>query len=61
MTSTDDINSHLKNIQEYIGCYPCDKIPHVLNREKPAFLVINTDCSDKEGDHWVGLALYNEE
>lgn len=54
------LNSSLtKNI--FIGTYPCDKIPELLNQKKPFCIIINIDEHDKKGSHWVAVYFPQQE
>ena len=37
----------------FIGCFPRDNLPVI--KTFPACLVVNTDPSYKEGEHWLGM------
>ena len=58
MLDSLEIDNNLCIVGEYGGCYPCDKIPYVTNKQKPVFFVVNTDLANNKGEHWLGLALY---
>ena len=47
------INKLLENVPSFIGTYPRDKLPPI--RTLPASLIVNTDPSDKPGEHWVAI------
>ena len=51
---TGEINKALKGVRNYKGCYPSNKLPKV---EPPCYFVVNTDPSDKAGEHWVVVAI----
>lgn len=36
-----------------VGVFPCNKLPSKI--KKPAFIVANTDPSNKPGEHWVAF------
>ena len=50
---TNEINAALHNTKDFLGTYALDRIPKV--KRFPAGLVINTDSSDKPGEHWVAV------
>lgn len=41
----------------YIGCYPCDRLPKLLDHQQktPFSLVANNDPASKKGTHWVAM------
>ena len=53
---TNDINRLLVNEKKFIGVFALDKLPK-KRIDRPASLIINTDISNKKGDHWVSLVL----
>ena len=66
--NTGEINSCLKNVQDYVGTFPCNLIPAPSSRTKTSIHVINTarlESSDSkhtakhviQGDHWVVLIV----
>ena len=40
----------------FIGVYASDKLP-VRVQNVPCALIANTDSSDKEGSHWIGIYI----
>lgn len=53
--NTGQINQALANIQEYKGTYPADRIP--VMRKFPCSVIINTDRSNRPGEHWVAVHI----
>lgn len=55
--NTVDINNCLFKVspKQYLGCYPCDKIPKTF-ANPPFGMVLNTQNSNGPGEHW--LAIY---
>lgn len=53
----ESILSHLLGDCFY-GVWPCDQL-HLLShiKQRPVFLVVNTDPADKPGEHWLALTL----
>ena len=45
---------HIKKI--FYGVFPRDKLPKKIYK-KPGIFIINTDSSDKIGEHWVAIYL----
>lgn len=41
----------------FLGVYPCDLLPDITRT--PAAVIINTDPSNKPGEHWVAV-YFNE-
>ena len=53
---TEEINEKLKKYRDcFVGTYPCDLLPKVVQR--PAAIIANTDPAHKPGEHWVALWL----
>jgi hypothetical protein len=50
------IRKLLINVKTFIGVYPRDLIPQNV-KTRPASLIINTDASDKPGEHWIAIYL----
>src|SRR6266700_3613809 len=57
MTTSTELKNKLKGIPEFMGVFPRDILPDVTNF--PASLIINTDTSDKSGEHWVAVYISN--
>ena len=55
MWSTE-IEFILKTSKNFLGCFPLDELPHFPQR-LPASLIVNTDTSIGNGDHWLALVL----
>ena len=51
-----DIEDDLKSCSNFLGCFPLDQLPSFPKR-LPASMIINTDTSNENGDHWLGLIL----
>ena len=49
---TNEINKLLMNDKKFIGVFALDRLPK-RQISTPASLIINTDVSRKNGDHWV--------
>ena len=56
--NTNQINKSLKNYKHFKGTYPKDLLPKFKN--KPFAIIVNTDSSDKAGEHWVAIFSDNE-
>ena len=41
----------------FLGVRPCDQLPKTVVCKLPAMLVVNTDPSDKPGQHWLGIYI----
>lgn len=39
----------------FVGTFPCDQIPNITRR--PATIIVNTDTSEKPGEHWIAIHL----
>ena len=55
MWSTE-IENILVTSKNFLGCFPLDELPYFPQR-LPASLIINTDTSKGNGDHWLALVL----
>ena len=55
MWSTE-IENILKTSKNFLGCFPLDELPNFPQR-LPASLIVNTDTSIGNGDHWLALVL----
>ena len=56
--TTSIINAKLRKLDCFVGTYPRDMLPKTLHQSTAA-LVINTDTSDKPGQHWVAIYISN--
>ena len=52
---TQTINQLLKNTKYFIGTFACDLLPSRF--KKPALFVVNTDPSNRPGEHWIALFI----
>ena len=57
MTTSTEIETILYKDKQFKGCFPHDKLPKVKCSDLPLSLIINTDDSNKGGDHWVGIVM----
>ncbi|KAL3117649.1 hypothetical protein niasHT_004314 [Heterodera trifolii] len=48
-----------KTREHYLGCFPCDKLPNIINKY-PSALVANNDPSNKEGTHWIAMFIVDD-
>ena len=55
MTTNTELNEKLSFLSEYMGAFPCDRLPRVT--KYPAALILNTDPSTKPGEHWVAVYI----
>ena len=53
--SSWDIERYFEGDKQFKGCFSQDKLPK--NFSFPMKIIINTDKSDSEGDHWVALRM----
>ena len=56
MTSSIYIESYLVEDDQFLGCFPKDKLPPFPS-QFPKSLIVNTDEASKPGEHWVALVL----
>jgi len=54
MSSNIEIEEKLKDIKQFLGCFPIDKIPNLKKNES---IIINSDKHNEEGTHWMGLKI----
>ena len=52
---TRKINHSLKTTKFFRGTFACDQLPPKFS--KPALFIVNTDPSNKPGEHWIGLFI----
>ena len=50
-----EINKVLRNVRLYGGCFSCDMIPKP--KRFPIAYVVNTDNSQKPGQHWIVILI----
>lgn len=56
---SSEIIEHMKDEEEFIGCFPYDKLPPI--KEKKNFsLIINTGDSRSHGEHWLAVKVINQ-
>lgn len=55
--NTNEINQLLSNYECFIGTFARDLLPKSIIKKRPIALIVNTDKSDKPGQHWLGLFL----
>src|ERR1700754_3155979 len=53
--NTFEINKELGSVSIFCGTFPRDLIPVIETR--PAAVIVNTDASNEEGEHWIALLL----
>ena len=56
--NTKTINKLLKNEKCYIGTYSRDMLPNQIKENQ--FLIVNTDTSDRQGEHWVAIIILSD-
>ena len=56
MTSSIYIESYLAEDDQFLGCFPKNKLPPFPS-QFPKSLIVNTDEASKPGEHWVALVL----
>lgn len=55
-----DINCLLSHIPNFLGVFPSDCLPTVIDKSKTFGLVVNTDSSEQCGTHWLAIVVQNE-
>ena len=53
---TFQIDNYSTKIESYLGTFPLDRLPDLPNKF-PKSIIINTDQSNKPGDHWIAIVL----
>ena len=53
---TFQIDNYLRKNESYLGTFPLDRLPDLPNKF-PKSIIINTDQSNKPGDHWIAIVL----
>ena len=56
MLVTYQIDNFLRKNDNYLGTFPLDRLPD-LPKKFPKSIIINTDQSNKPGDHWIAIVL----
>ena len=56
MTSSLEINTHLRDDPHFIGCFPSNKLPEV-DRHLPRSMIINTHPAKGKGEHWIAIVM----
>ena len=59
MWSTEIIE-HMKDEEEFIGCFPYDKLPPIMKKTKNFSLIINTGNSQSLGEHWLAVKVIDQ-
>ena len=59
MLMTFQIDNYLRKNDNYLGTFPLDRLPDLPNKF-PKSIIINTDQSNKPGDHWIAIVLMTE-
>ena len=57
---SSEINEHMKDEEEFIGCFPYDKLPQIKDKKKNFSLIINTGDSQSLGEHWLAVKVNNQ-
>ena len=56
--NTVQINSRMKNVPNFIGVFPINRLPHV--RQTTFSFIFNTDPSHEPGTHWIAVYVTPE-
>ena len=54
----NELNKRLKDVKRYIGSFAVDELSQIKFHDYPCFLIINMDCRNWKGSHWIALAIY---
>jgi len=57
-TSNSEINSILKCVPNFIGCFAEDQLSQIIFNSFPCFLIVNIDTSSMKGSHWIALGIF---
>ena len=57
-TSSATINTLLKCIPNFIGCYAENQVSKIAFKSFPCYLIVNIDSSQLPGSHWLALGVY---
>ena len=57
---SSEVNEHMKDEEEFIGCFPYDKLPKIKDKKKNFSLIINTGDSQSLGEHWLAVKVNNQ-
>lgn len=55
--NTQEIIHALKNVKQFQGVRPADDLPRISRLSTSRFYILNTDPSDKPGEHWVAVYI----
>ncbi len=55
-TTAQELEALMRREKGFLGCWPSDKLPKFRT---VCSLIINTDPSDRPGEHWIGLVMNN--
>ena len=51
------INTHLVNCANFIGCFAQDELKDLTIRSLPVFIIVNFDHSASNGTHWIAIYI----
>ena len=57
-TSSSKINSLLKCVPNFVGCFAEDEMTQIRFNSFPCFLIVNIDSSSMTGSHWISLGVF---
>jgi hypothetical protein len=55
MTTTEELEEKLVNVEEFLGVFACNIVPEIY--DYPASLIINTQPLPNSGEHWVAIYI----
>ena len=57
MSTNIQIEKKLKNIKNFVGCFPINQIPKLNIKES---VIINSDNDKEDGTHWMALKIISK-
>ena len=59
-TSSSTINSLLRCVPNFIGCFAENEVSGIVFQSLPCFLVVNVDSSNLPGSHWLAIGIFEK-
>ena len=59
-TSSSTINSLLRCVPNFIGCFAENEASKIIFNSFPCFLIVNVDSSAMPGSHWLALGVFTD-
>ena len=55
--TTNDLLRFLSGSPNFLGVFPSDQIPSVIDSHLPIFFIVNIDSSKLPGSHWISFRI----